>query len=263
LFTKKLKRFIAKVFSGIPFPVFNNQLKGMRLPISPLMSGRLYFDDVEPQVHNVYDLFLKPGCVFFDVGANVGLHSYYVSRKFKNSQVYAFEPLPSNAAYIRSSIKLNRISNITLYEEAIADKKGIAFFDQSINNHQGRISSQESAMQVKLTSLDDFINETGIKPDLLKIDVEGTEDMVMEGFRENITKVQPVMIIEVHTKQQSDKMLAYFRPLNYKLLRIVPLVKGSGKYFHKIYLDAADENVTGQLVALPAFMYSNYQQYLY
>ena len=227
------------------------------------MSGRLYFDDVEPQVHNVYDVFLKPGCIFFDIGANVGLHSYYVSRKFEGSQVYAFEPLPANAAYIRSSIKLNNISNITLYEEAMADKKGIAFFDQSINNHQGHISSEESAMSVTMTSLDIFISETGIKPHFMKIDVEGGESLVMNGFRESINTVQPVMIIEVHDIEQSDKMLAYFRPLNYKLCRIVHAAKGSGKYFRKIFLDKEDENVTGQLVAIPAAVYSDYEKYIF
>ena len=227
------------------------------------MSGRLFFNNVEPQVHNVYDLFLKPGCVFFDVGANVGLHSYYVSRKFNGAKVYAFEPLPANAAYIRSAIKLNHISNISLYEEAVSDKPGTAFFDQSVNNHQGRLSKTNDGIQVTITSLDVFITEKNIKPDFIKIDVEGAESLVMDGFKNCIRNMQPVMIIEVHEIDQSDKLLAYFRPINYKLCRLhYPFVKGNGKYFSDISMNDKKENIVGQLVAIPNEQYPGYAKYM-
>lgn len=263
MLVQKIKKYLVNIFTNVPMPVFSSQLKGMRLKVSPLMPGNLFFNDVEPQVHNVYNLFIKPGTVFFDVGANVGLHSYYVSRKFNDSSVFAFEPLPANAAYIRSTVKLNNIKNITLTEKAVAEKKGTTYFDLSVNNHQGKITTSNAGIIVKLTSIDIFINETGIKPDFIKIDVEGAESLVMEGFKENISKIKPTIIIEVHDIEQSEKILTFFKPLGYKLCRLLyPFVKNTGKYFQEIILNDEKENIVGQLVAIPNESYDSFTKYL-
>jgi hypothetical protein len=81
---KRLKKLLISVFNGMLLPVFSSQLKGMRLRVDPLMPGHLFWNNVEPQVHHVYDILIKNGNVIFDIGANGGLHSYYISRRFKN-----------------------------------------------------------------------------------------------------------------------------------------------------------------------------------
>ena len=51
---------------------------------------------------------------FYDVGANVGYHSLFVKKKFKNSNVYSFEPLPNIFSVLQKNIEKNFLDIIPL-----------------------------------------------------------------------------------------------------------------------------------------------------
>jgi Methyltransferase FkbM domain len=58
-----------------------------------------------------------------------------------------------------------------------------------------RIQSNE--IMVKATSLDAYIIERGIRVDFLKIDVESSEWDVLQGAQHVLTKIRPVVSLEV------------------------------------------------------------------
>ncbi len=261
--TARLKKFLFRVFEGLTIPVFSEQLKGMKLKVSPLLSWGLYFRNVEPRVHAVYQKFLAPGCVFFDVGANVGLHSYFVSRRYAGAKVYSFEPLPGNADFIRGSLRINRISNITLVQKAVADHSGTAYFDRFKSNHEGFITERETGLSVEVTSLDDYLDQVPVKPQFIKVDVEGAESKVLKGFEKHFPLLQPVMVIEVHHPQAAADLSSFFARHRYTVGLITGQTDAQGTaVFQRLqspeYPCTDTNTLIGQIVAVPEGLMSRY-----
>jgi hypothetical protein len=53
-------------------------------------------------------------------------------------------------------------------------------------------------VQVRAIRLDDLAREEGIRPDVLKIDVEGAELWVLQGAREILREARPLILLELH-----------------------------------------------------------------
>ena len=129
--------------------------------------------------------------VFVDVGANIG---GYTIRAAKYCKVYAIEPLPRNYKILKINEKLNNVK-INSFNIAAGNKNGkIKLFYEL--GHYGRPSikrNYKKFVEVEMKPLDEIINEGSI--DLIKIDVEGAEDLVLEGAR-NCLKITKMVIIE-------------------------------------------------------------------
>ena len=163
---KKLKHALNFLLKGAVLPAISSQLRGVWLQVDPLLPSGLFWNNVEEEVHNAYKSLIKPGNIIFDIGANVGLHSYYISKKISNTTLFAFEPFPENSGYIKKIIALNNFKNITVIEKGIAITSGIRFFNSSKNNHEGHLSENSSHLKIEVTSLDDFIEEKRFCPTL-------------------------------------------------------------------------------------------------
>ena len=229
------------------------------------MPANLFFNNAEEAVYKVYDIFIRKGSVVLDIGANIGLHSYYLSRRFEHTTVYSFEPLPSNAAYIREVIRINKISNIHVIEKAVNDKSGTCYFDTAQNNHVGHISAKDSGLRVDAISLDDFITSNNILPAFIKVDVEGAEYSVLKGFRNSIETLLPVMMIELHNPEQSEMVSDYFHKISYTLFKLLDKKYARGE---KLLLEIKDlgnglpPDMNGQVVAIPSHLLHNYKDFI-
>jgi hypothetical protein len=58
-------------------------------------------------------------------------------------------------------------------------------------------------MEVEMTTLDSFVSERTVRPNVILIDVEGAEVRVLEGGRETIRSARPTLLVEVHWLQDS------------------------------------------------------------
>ena len=74
---------------------------------------------------NTYEL--QPGDII-DVGANLGLFSLIMARRYPDRPIYAVEPNPSTATTLRSNIQRNLASNVHAHQSAIADQIGEILF---------------------------------------------------------------------------------------------------------------------------------------
>jgi FkbM family methyltransferase len=145
----------------------------------------------EPKTFNFIMKYLKSSKVFIDVGANIGGYSI---RAAKHCKVYAFEPLPRNFNLLKLNEEINNVK-INAFNVAASNKKGkIKLY--YINGGWGTPSIkriQRESIEVEMRPIDDIVNEKEI--DLIKIDVEGAEDIVLEGAK-NCLKRTHVVIIE-------------------------------------------------------------------
>lgn len=182
----------------------------------------------EPRTLRLLTHLLKESNSFYDIGANTGLFSLLAASSDNINNVYSFEPLDIAYNLFQSNISINEINKITLHKIALSNFNGESIFNvnktdsdiplgASLRNDVIENEIAES-IKVKALMLDTFINENNIASmDLLKIDTEGTEDLVIQGGLESIDRFRPVMICEVlsHTKTE-DKIHALLDAKKYE-----------------------------------------------
>jgi len=126
---------------------------------------------------------LRPGDLFVDVGANVGVYTILASAAIGAKSI-CFEPNPSTFDWLARNIRLNDLAGLVESHNACAGKsEGVVGFDvsgQDTTNHvceSGSTSTQ--VINVPVIALDQCV---GVKqPILIKIDVEGFESTVLAG----------------------------------------------------------------------------------
>jgi len=179
------------------------------LDLSDLMQWYLYWGFRDPS-HEALIGLCKPGSTIVDVGANIGitaLRCAYLSGQ--DGKLVAIEPDPLNVARLRANIARNRASNIEVIEVALSDREGtVGLGVPSAGNRGGtrvETSPTLTTAEVHTTTLDK-IAETHLelRPNLLKIDVEGYETNVLRGGLGFIAAFRPVIFLEV-----SDEHLHY------------------------------------------------------
>jgi FkbM family methyltransferase len=144
---------------------------------------------------------LRPGDVFYDLGANVGLYTLLAARRVAAGSVFAFEPLPRNIEYLRKHLKLNRVSNAELLELAVCDVVGIASFQEAESSSMGRLGGGGST-RVRTATLDSLLLQKKIlPPSLIKIDIEGAELLALKGACEVFRRFKPVLFLATHSRE--------------------------------------------------------------
>ncbi|MBI4236173.1 MAG: FkbM family methyltransferase, partial [Chloroflexi bacterium] len=135
---------------------------------------------------------LKPGMVFFDIGANQGIYTVVAAKAVgETGRVYAFEPVPSELRKLRANLRFNRLRNVTVVDKAVGDYDGTTTI-HACEPHKGGFSSIKAPsdylnlkweiIEVPIMRLDTFVQQQGIERiDYLKMDVEGAERIVIAG----------------------------------------------------------------------------------
>lgn len=173
--------------------------------------------EYEPEVHAVLASKITPGMCVFDVGAHVGLFTLAAAfRVGENGHVVAFEPSPPTLASLHLHISLNGFDDIVeVVPAAVGKEEGeTAFFlsGETMSASVTRASVDElrpgheaSAVDVReirvpVVTLDGFAAQRRIRPDVVKIDVEGAELQVLRGAPE-ILDSDAEVICEIHPAQ--------------------------------------------------------------
>jgi FkbM family methyltransferase len=156
---------------------------------------------------------LRPGEVFYDIGANMGFFSLIAGKHVgPTGCVCSFEPVAENAASVRENSRLNGLQNVRLFEAAVGRNSGTAELlltewdgGGSLSTSAVKPSAPVSRRNVRVVALDDFIPAENLpRPDFVKIDVEGVELEVMQGMSKTIAESKPVLLYEVDDgKKQS------------------------------------------------------------
>ena len=136
-----------------------------------------------------------------DIGANVGVWSYWLSKYAK--QVESFEPNPK----IFNVLKNIKIKNVNSYNIALSNKSGSVdllvpkgskgFSNQGASLSSIKVQGEHKRISIEAKCLDEY---NFLDVDFIKIDVEGHEHEVIEGAQETIKKFKPTMVIEMEEK---------------------------------------------------------------
>lgn len=200
---------------GIPVRIRSGAAKGMLWQSGALTHG-CWLGTYEKDKQYFFTKTIKIGMMAYDIGANVGFHSLIMSRLVGYGKVVAFEPDSGNMALLRRHIALNEIENVTMVQAAVSDATSITGFSTKGGATCGL--ENNNIYLVPTMRLDEVVGQGGLeRPDIIKIDVEGAEDLVLAGAGELIASRKSIWIVATHNSGNRSKCLDIFREAGYSI----------------------------------------------
>lgn len=192
----------------------------------------LVLDSYEPATTKLLQSIMKPGMTFVDVGAHVGYYSLLAARQVgPQGKVYSFEPEPVNYSLLIKNVELNGYSNVSAKSNAVSGSVGsvslhVSALDSGRNSVYRHGLPEQGIIEVETTTLDAFFEaKSWPKIDLIKMDVEGAEQDVLNGM------------VQLLDKTENLKMIMEFNPALLQSAGVDPLqfLAGPVKSGFKIY----------------------------
>lgn len=172
---------------------------------------------------------LPHGGIVLDLGANIGVTSYYLAKRLPQSTIFSFEPLEINMEVLRRIKKRFGLKNIREFMLALGDEnRTLEMVMPVINNvpmhglshavHKD-ISENNTGLkfEVPMVRLDDFqeLKNTGKRITGMKIDVENFEYFVLKGAEKIIRKNNPLIYCELWENENREKCFSFLNNLGY------------------------------------------------
>lgn len=221
-FRLKISRLLHSALGNQPIFILSGPLKGWKwLPDSG--NHAYWLGTYEKDYIKVFTQSLESNLVVFDVGAHTGYFTLTASRIVGNQgEVWAFEPLPRNISFIKKHLALNGCTNVKLLETAVSSHRGRAKFG-SQNSFMGHLS-KKGEFEVEVINLDHLMSQNDfVKPNIIKIDVEGHEYLVLKGAEKLIAQTKPILFISTHGKDNRERVLQLLESWQY-----LPMMVGQG-----------------------------------
>jgi FkbM family methyltransferase len=237
----------------------NARMLAVRLGLDGNLSAlrrRLVPAESRHPIHALVGVLVADGFNCVDVGAHRG---YYLERFLQRSpsgRHVAFEPVPALAERL-----VRRFPAAEIHHAAVSDHAGTADFTVALSRpavsclveRPRTMRERTQRIQVPLCTLDGVLGERDVQ--LVKIDVEGAQQQVLEGGYETIARCQPVVIFE-HGRAAREHFGADEATI-YELLVEEAGLRLSTVQHPSIPLDldrfrrAVDEHLSSDFVAMP------------
>ena len=185
----------------------------------------------------------KKNEILYDIGANVGIYSLFASKK--KIKTFAFEPAFHNFKKLKKNIKLNKLNNCKAYSIALSNKNYIKKF--YFNSNQSGTSEKVSednilkkrfVQKIKFSKLDTLIfQKKFIKPNHIKIDVDGNELNILKGAKKILKKkyLKSILIeISFNRKLSESPIPKILKRNGFKLFKKGKKFSGIGSYTQNI-----------------------------
>ena len=176
---------------------------------------------------HVYDVTELPENAFMiDAGANIGMFTLYMKKKYPASTILAFEPAPETFGMLNENVKLHELKGVELHECALGAEDTIQTFIfyptvpgnstlvpeekaivkkvfREVSDDYGdgaeRMYQNFQEIPVRVRRLSHFLNgRKDLKSiDLLKVDVEGFELEILRGLEEAHWALVSTVVVEI------------------------------------------------------------------
>jgi len=169
-----------------------------------------------------------------DVGANVGTWALYFNQTFPSAKIICFEP--SRTAYQRLLEVTSGISQIECVNFAVGAEPGEAIIYSDFpasglaSMSKRRLKHFEIEMKyeenIRVTSLDAWIAENGISPNILKLDIEGFELAALQGAQSLLKSLKIIQFefggANIDTRTFFQDFWYLLSDLQFKIYRLGP-----------------------------------------
>lgn len=220
-------------------PIARGPLRGMWWLVgSHGKLGRVLTGGYEREQTELFARVVRRGQTVLDLGAHVGYYTLLCARLVgKGGRVIAFEPDAENQACLRGHVRANSLRNVLVVPAAVGFENGTAAFASGLGSGKGRLSVQGKG-RVQVVSLDSFVTEHDLKPDLIKMDVEGAELDALMGGEQMLRRYRPLLAVSTHSpfrRRRREELTGFLRDLGYAFEPI-------GSNVHELFFHPAERN---------------------
>lgn len=172
---------------------------------------------------------VKEGQTVMDVGANKAGYLYFLLKQIGSTgKAIAFEPQTTLYRYISQMKDLFGWNNLTIEHLVVSDEDGVAIlyipsgktksklhYGATILDHKLR-PDEFTIEGVNSETLDAYCEKNKLRPDFIKINVEGNELKVLEGGIDTLKACRPKLLVEIDTRYIGEAMVQEtFRFMNW------------------------------------------------
>ncbi len=156
----------------------------------------------EPEVMRWWARLALDAKILLDIGANTGCFAFTAKALNPDATVHGFEPISRIAERIGKNCKISGL-DVKCFQHAVADEVGeVPIHDPGGANAYSAsldvnfLPGHKESYPVPVITVDDHCARHGLKPDLIKVDVEGIEGRLLLGARQILRSSQPVIVCE-------------------------------------------------------------------
>ena len=212
---EKIKYILQNIFG------FKNYLK----VFSIFKIYTLKWDSRENDFFKFLEMLPESGLVV-DAGANIGIMTYYLSKKMKKGKVISFEPMPDNFETLQFIVDFFKLKNVELYPFAIGNEnKDIEMVMPVFGNvkqqgltHVAELNDDTGvnhrAKMIRMADFDPIRNAEFVG---MKMDIENYEYYALKGTEEILQKNKTLIYCEVWENEHRDKCFDLMKDLGYKI----------------------------------------------
>ncbi|MFO7257208.1 MAG: FkbM family methyltransferase [Bacteroidota bacterium] len=192
----------------------------------------------------IFEQLIRHCTCFCDIGAHAGYYSLIAATVNPNIRVVSFEPASGPFHYLEENIRINHLEDrVHPYKVALSNANGTTEFLEATHHKYRYLEHNLLAIsnlkeykegrtmkkvEVPVVTLDKFLHETGEPfPDIIKIDTEGTENLILAESKEVLDR-KPIVICEtLYDKIESEleeimgaRGYHFYNHVNGKLLQV-------------------------------------------
>jgi FkbM family methyltransferase len=225
-----------------------------------LVSHKIWDEELLELMHHFIQK--NPNGVVLDIGANIGAITIPLAASFPECRFYCFEPHPVIYKRLKTNIDLNQFVHVNAVQAAVSDQSGkLDFYAQTDNLNMGLSSlvnvqnNPATKISVDCITLDDFFRAKEMPSiSAVKIDVQGSEILVLKGMSALIRKHRPVLFFEhedaLHphdAKEVKQQIVSFMEDHNYEMYHANSALI-SFRYFPQVNLSGT---FNGNILAIP------------
>lgn len=176
--------------------------------------SKIHFQSGLNELSFLFDHIICDSDIVFECGAHHGWTTLQMSRFLSAGKgtVHAFEPNKSNLAILDRNLKANDCHNVKANWAALSATSGTTrVYGKSNGSVVPKLNRKSifskrllnriyGVFDVPTITVDQYVTDTGVLPNLLKIDVEGFEYDVLRGATDTLA-TRPKIFLEIHTAE--------------------------------------------------------------
>jgi FkbM family methyltransferase len=168
----------------------------------------------------------QPGDIL-DVGANIGIMTYHLAKRFPDREIIAIEPLPNNFSVLSDVVKRYKLSNVLPLQIAVGNQKSVVQMVLPLNGkvkmqglaHVVHDSIQEwnegEKFNVPCELLDDILGDRKIAG--IKMDIENFEYFALLGASNILKRDKPIVYLELWDNENRTQCFDFLKGLDYEV----------------------------------------------
>jgi len=139
--------------------------------------------------------------VIIDGGAFDGITAQRFNLALKdNCTIYSFEPELKNWEALQNKIEKLGLSTVKAVKLGLWDQDSQSFLNIESDSGLGFYIDLNGTQRISLTSIDSFVKRESVIPDLIKLDIEGSELKALQGAVDTLKSYRPKLITSIYHK---------------------------------------------------------------